>query len=187
MGQGEDDSQRFLRQARLDEIGELIAPLIGGGLGWVERRKESVQILDDRALRRQISVDFSLRSTVDPLLDGKEKNDPLYCAPIFVLPKSPSNLRSFDLRDEEGHALMLISRADNAKISGAALVSLVGEHADLPEGQELPAELKAELRRSRPRMPSAPNRSRSGWSTTRALGRTSSTRSGGTSASRAGC
>ena len=122
----QDDGQRFLKNTRIEEIGRLIAPMISGGLSWIERRKESVRLLDDTALRRQISVDFSLRSSVEPLLrEDEEAQDPLFCAPIFVLPKSPANFRSFDLCDEDDHSLFLISRDDNAKISGEALIALV--------------------------------------------------------------
>jgi hypothetical protein len=139
------DGQRFLTDTRIEELGTLIAPLISDGVSWIERRKEDVQILDDTALRRQISVDFSLRSAVKPLLQGgNNAHDPLYCAPVFVLPKSPSNLRSFDLCDEGGSSLSLISREDNAKISGEALIALVMKHSGR---DDLPSDLKRELRR----------------------------------------
>ena len=58
---GQAGAHRFLVPDRIEEIGELIAPMIEHDLSWIERRKESVVILDDTALRRQISVDFSLR------------------------------------------------------------------------------------------------------------------------------
>ena len=133
----ESDSQRFLTADRLAEIGGLIAPMVGAGSSWIERRKESVQLLDDTALRRQISVDFSLRRSVAPLLDETESGrDPLYCAPIFVLPKSPANFRSFDLCDEDHHSLFLIAREDNARISAEVLIALVKDRAGLSAKEE---------------------------------------------------
>jgi hypothetical protein len=116
--------------------------MIERDLSWIERRKETVVILDDTALRRQISVDFTLRGTVEPLLeDGGSGLGDLYCAPLYILPKSPSSLMAFDLEDEEKRSLWLISREDNAKISGAALASMA--RRVLPAGPPLPAALEA--------------------------------------------
>jgi len=117
-----EQGHRFLTAERIAKIGELIEPLLRDGLSWIERRKENVVILDDTALRRQISVDFTLRRTTVPLVDaGSDGNESIYCAPVFALPKAPSNLMAFDLRDETGRSLRLISRNDNAHISGIAL------------------------------------------------------------------
>ena len=55
----EDGDRRFLTSERIREIGELTTPMIGRELSWIERRKESVKLLDDSSLPgRQISVDF---------------------------------------------------------------------------------------------------------------------------------
>jgi hypothetical protein len=144
---GSNDSNRFLKAGRVTQIGELIAPMIGEDMSWIERRKESVQLLDDTALRRQISVDFSLRTAVKPLLKKREEeSEHLYCAPVFVLPKSPSDLMSFDLCDESGNSLSLISREDNARISGEALVCLA-RISCADDGTALPSDLEDELRR----------------------------------------
>ncbi len=143
-----NDSQRFLKAARIAEIGGRIAPMIGDGSSWIERRKESVRLLDDTALRRQITVDFSLRRTVEPLLEEQvEGRDSLFCAPVFVLPKSPASFRSFDLLDEDDHSLFLIGREDNARISAEALIALVKERSELEPKAALPPELERELRR----------------------------------------
>lgn len=141
------DTQAFLNPERIREVGAQIAPLIRDQLSWIERRKESVQILDDTALRRHISVDFSLRSSsVKPLLPAEAPGQlALYCAPLFVLPKLSGGLMAFDLRDGDGNSLRLISREDNAKISAAALTSMV--EARLGEtGSALPSRLRDRLR-----------------------------------------
>lgn len=146
-GTGEDAlvGRRFLTEDRIDEIGSLIAPLLNSGTAWIDRRKETVQILDDSALRRQVSVDFSLRSSVRALKEvgGGES---IWAAPVFVLPKSPSSLRSFDLSDETGHSLSLISREDNAAISAAALLSLAAAVGGLDDPGELEPGLRAQLK-----------------------------------------
>jgi hypothetical protein len=138
--------QRFLTDERIEEIGRRIAPMIVSDSSWIERRKEAVQILDDSALRRQISVDFSLRRGVTALPEFAVRSEGLYCAPIFVLPKSPSALGAFDLCDEDGHSLPLISRDDNAAISGAMACALVASQAAVEVG-DLPEGLRAELQR----------------------------------------
>ena len=141
------ESQRFLTAERVEKIGRLIEPLISQDLSWIDRRKQTVEILDDTALRRQISVDFSLRRSARPLLEaGKDDDTSLFCAPVYVLPKAPANLMAFDLEDEGGNALSLIGREDNARISSAVLARMarriLQEHKkDLPNG------LDQELRR----------------------------------------
>jgi len=115
----------FLNDARIEEAGRQVASLIWDDLSWIERRKESVAIVDDTVLRRQISVEFSLRGTTRALVDRSDgESDSLYCAPVFVLPKAPANLMAFDLVDESGSSLRLVNRVDNARISGAALRSM---------------------------------------------------------------
>jgi hypothetical protein len=140
--------KRFLTDARIEQIGLLIEPMLSEDLSWIERRKETVEILDDTALRRQISVDFSLRGSTAPLLPPRTKSsdEELFCAPVFVLAKTPADLMAFDLEDEDGHGMTLISRADNARISGSFLVHMAGRILN-KEGRDLPSRLAAEVRR----------------------------------------
>jgi hypothetical protein len=138
----EGESHRFLTSERIERVGELIEPLLRDGLSWIERRKESVSILDDTALRRQISVDFTLRSTTPALVEASGPGDEaIYCAPVFALPKAPSNLMAFDLEDESGRSLRVVSRSDNAHISGKALrrmaARVLGREPDGALGDEL--------------------------------------------------
>jgi hypothetical protein len=136
----QEESHRFLTPERIANVGALIEPLIRDDLSWIERRKEQVTILDDTALRREISTDFSLRRTAKPIADAVPADSPerLYCAPVFMLPKAPANLMAFDLVDESGQSLRVVSRLDNAQISGVALCRmaervLLGEERTLPE------------------------------------------------------
>lgn len=149
----DDDGHRFLTQKRIVQIGTLVAPMLDDGLSWIERRKESVQLLDDTALRREISVDFSLRRDVDPLLKELKgsPDEQLFCAPVFVLPKSPSNLMAFDLCDEESKSLALISLEDNARISGEVLVQMVRRAAEDQLSEALADELRRLARLEGPR------------------------------------
>jgi hypothetical protein len=145
IAQGDVADKRFLTEERIQALGNGIAPLLRD-LSWIERRKETVVILDDTALQRQISVDFSLRGGREPVLEKDASLGNLYYAPVFALPKSPSNLMAFDLTDESGAALHLISRQDNGRISGAALESMAQETL-VAKQLNLPADLAAELQR----------------------------------------
>lgn len=132
-----NESHRFLTEKRIEQVADRIAPLLRRDLSWVERRKERVTILDEAALHRQISVDFSLRRETEPLPDvpGPENGERLYCAPLFVLQKAPANLLGFDLCDEAGRSLRLTSRHDNARISAATMrvwATLVLGEANMP-------------------------------------------------------
>lgn len=120
-GPTESNNRIFLRKERVEAAGAQVASLILDGIDWIERRKERVTIVDDTVLRRQISVEFSLRSDVQCLVRPDDGGPGLYCAPIFALPKVPADLRAFDLVDETGSSLRLTNRTDNARISGASL------------------------------------------------------------------
>ena len=137
----------FLTPARIEKIADLVAPLLSEPLAWIERRKESVKILDDTALRREISLDFSLRSeSVEPLLKAQRPDElALYCAPLFVLPKVSGALMGFDLCDEDGRSLRLPARDDNALISAAALIAMVNARLSA-EKLAFPDELRERIR-----------------------------------------
>lgn len=147
---GEDSGEphRFLTGERVEQIAERVAPLLREDLSWVERRKEKISILDETALRRQISVDFSLRRKAErlPNVPDSDNGEGLFCAPLFVLQKAPANLMGFDLADETDRSLRLMSRSDNSVISAAALRHLaIGSLAE--NAKELSAELANELDR----------------------------------------
>ncbi len=64
---------------------------------WIHRRVETVDLLTQELVRRQISVDFTLP---EPLLaDLRIGADGPWCAPIAILEKRP--LRNFDLREHD--------------------------------------------------------------------------------------
>ena len=64
---------------------------------WIHRRVETVDLLTQELVRRQISVDFTLP---EPLLDDlRIGDDGPWCAPLAILEKRP--LRNFDLREHD--------------------------------------------------------------------------------------
>lgn len=119
----------FLSSERLEAIGQINGALLRRGGYWIHRRKESVSILDETALQRQVSVDFTLPDVIpgcgrEPHVKHPAGGEPVYCPPLFVLPKAPANLMAFDLLDESGVSLPLMTRIDNARVSAATLIEL---------------------------------------------------------------
>jgi hypothetical protein len=103
-----------------EQIGHQNARLLLGPVDWIVRRRETVEIADEKSLRRQITVDFSLPEEPSP----ERLPDRGYCAPILVLPKKPSHLMSFDLVDDDGKTLPLAARLENARISAATIKAM---------------------------------------------------------------
>jgi hypothetical protein len=115
---------------------------------WVHRRIESFELLDDKALRRVVSLDFTLPSRLpsagDESLDAGLKA--LDAIPLTLLLKRP--LRNFDLWDEDDHPLPLLTKQQNADIVGDALI-VVGEALLAGAGDDdptLPASIRRDLR-----------------------------------------
>jgi hypothetical protein len=126
-----DTDNDFLGGGRLQKIASVNAALLSMGGSWIHRRKEAVKIIDETALRRQVSVDFILPRTiklagknVDLAVKRSEDGARVFCPPLFVLPKRPSDLMAFDLTNEAGISLPLMTMADNGLISAATLVAL---------------------------------------------------------------
>jgi hypothetical protein len=118
-----------MEQGALEALGALSATLIEDSQSWIHRRRESVTILDEGALRRQLSVDFTLdaaageaawRSAVH-----ESFGESMAVAPLFFLEKRPAWLMNFDLKDERGQSLPLLTSAANAKVSSGLLKQLV--------------------------------------------------------------
>jgi hypothetical protein len=127
----------------IDAIGASAARLLSSGPAWITRRKERVTLLDETAVRRQMSVDFELPHDVAPV--GLWLNERVWYAPLFFLQKGSDepfdpdgdlrkpepHFANFDLRDERGRALSLPPRTWNAAVTAAMLATLIrdGLHA----------------------------------------------------------
>ena len=101
--------------------GRVALNLVGAWDDWVKRRVETVELLSDTTVRRRVSVDFRMRSWLPaPVLqwDGSQ----FHYIPIAQLEKG--RMLRFDLRDETGRALPLLTRRKNAMISAATLAAL---------------------------------------------------------------
>jgi len=99
--------------------------MLQGPNPWIFRRKESATVLDEATIRRQQSVDFSL-DYINGLGEYAEVCDKVFgeelcAAPLFILDKNPASSLSFDLKDETGRTLSLMTTEENAEISAATL------------------------------------------------------------------
>ena len=96
--------------------------LLGNWDVWVLRRVEGVEFETAASLRRRVSVDFLLEPAIfgDATFEWGDRE--IHYVPIAVLNKQP--LTRFDVRDEAGSALPVMSRNKNAKITAAALIAL---------------------------------------------------------------
>lgn len=88
--------------------------------GWVHRRVESIEIVDERLVRRRTSVDFTPAA-----LTGIPSP---HVAPIALLAKQV--LTRFDLRDEGGQSLPLATSEQNAAFAAAHMLRLAEEETE---------------------------------------------------------
>jgi hypothetical protein len=133
--------------------GVVIVPLLLRPASWIHRRVETIQFVDERTVRRHVSVDFSLPfrrlvpfefsphmemtpRTLEAPAPGatstasspRERAHPVYVVPIATLNKSV--LTAFDLRNEAGEALPLLTRTENSRVAGAALTAVAETYLD---------------------------------------------------------
>jgi hypothetical protein len=105
------DAQRPYAAAK---IGELVADFPR----WVHRRVETIVFIDDTRVRRHTSVDFTLPHFPSPR-DGRPTRES-ELVPISLIRKDV--LRALDVRSEEGAALPVLTRSENAALAADVLV-----------------------------------------------------------------
>jgi hypothetical protein len=117
-------------------------------LGWVKRRVEQLEILDIRAVRWRISVDFEVPIDAPIVYVGSEG---FRLVPITTLPKG--DLVSFDLRDERDDTLWLPTSEESNRRFAPALV-LEARRVLRQAGLSLPRKLEPSLMRIVATLPS---------------------------------
>lgn len=90
---------------------------------WVRRRVEQLEFLDDRVVKRSVSVDFRLPTWYAESPQIEEVG--VWLAPLAMLVKRP--LVNFDLRDEEGRSLSLVDSRESGLIAAATLIVAAGD------------------------------------------------------------
>lgn len=93
------------------------ADLVADPARWVHRRVESIEIVDERLVRRRVSVDFTPETSPGA--------PPPTRAPIALLSKRV--LSNFDLRDENGASVPLATSEQNAAFAAAHMLSIAAE------------------------------------------------------------
>lgn len=105
-----------LRDAPPDQdLGGAILLLLLQQADWVHRRVESVHFLDGMTMRRQVSTDYEMPG--EDLTGLKE----LPFVPLALLEKEV--LVNFDLVDEAGASLPLLTRSENIYVAWSTLVA----------------------------------------------------------------
>jgi hypothetical protein len=103
------------------ELGVRVLNLVLHWSGWVHRRVETVYFESADTYRRKVSVDFTLP---DNLASAASAGDgqAIHFTPLALLKKRP--LTNFDLHDESGTALPLLTKQRNGLLSAGLLCAL---------------------------------------------------------------
>lgn len=108
---------------------------------WIRRRVESVSFLDARSMRRRVSLDFEIPD------ESVSPGRPPPAIPLALLEKRP--LVNFDLRDETGASLTVLTKEENGFAAWSALARIAQHEAHVVFGEKktLPPEILSDLRR----------------------------------------
>jgi hypothetical protein len=120
-------------EARASEIAYAAEVLLRRGGAWRHRRVETITLVTHEAVRRHVSIDFTVPEEYRESLRLSDAHE--YAVPLAVLAKRP--LIHFDLRNEEGHSIPLLT-AEQGRTIGRELL-YVALDADL-DAQDADAE-----------------------------------------------
>lgn len=127
----------------LSQAAEISLELLLRGEDWVNRRVETIELIDQSRVRQSVSVDFRLPERLPGSFEIAGKDH--YVLPLLVLPRR-SDLACFDVRDESGRALPILTRSENARLSGLMLLGAAERAiAEAGAGGELPMPLRTFL------------------------------------------
>jgi hypothetical protein len=83
----------------------------------VERRVETLTFVDETTARRHTSVYF-----VTPAFAARRQDEGLALKHVLLALMAKDVLRNFDVRDEEGRAMAVLTRRENAAIAAEILL-----------------------------------------------------------------
>jgi hypothetical protein len=112
-----------------------------GASDWVKRRVEQLTFLDTRAVRRRVSIDFTVPADA-PVVELGEKL--LRLVPVTRLPKT--DLVAFSLFDEHADALWMPTSRETTRRLGLALVYWASRILGT-DPEQLPEQLTEQLTR----------------------------------------
>ena len=90
---------------------------------WVTRRVETIEFLDDRTVRRRVSVNYSTPGDAPVFREGAAP--PFRVLPIAAMRRK--SLINFNFRDDGDRAIPLIGLRDNQKLTVAVLLTWARE------------------------------------------------------------
>ncbi|HEX2393343.1 MAG TPA: hypothetical protein VHI77_10550 [Solirubrobacterales bacterium] len=127
-----------LSPAHLEVLGPVGLELWRRGREWVNRRVETIELLDVDTVRVRLSVDFRIPKKLPASVEFAE-TQPTFCLPLTILQRKTS-LAYFDVRDEEGNSLPLLTRQENAQLTSSILTTAargaLAGHRN-PDGSEM--------------------------------------------------
>lgn len=101
-----------------DQMAVVTLELISDWKRWVHRRVETLSFIDENTVRRAVSVDFTLPPEITAPLPPQGGNE-VYAVPLALLRKT--TLRGFNLWDETGKTLPLMTSEKNGAIAAGVL------------------------------------------------------------------
>jgi hypothetical protein len=113
-------------EERADSIAVAAEDLLRNQLAWRHRRVETLTVLSHEQVRRAVSVDFTIPVEHRERLRISQAGECV--VPLALLAKEP--LVHFDLRNEEGHALPLLTAEQNALVDRELLYLLLDADLD---------------------------------------------------------
>lgn len=121
-------------------LGRAVAILLFNA-GWVRRRKDTLELLDDTWVRRKISIDVVIPPSLEPITGAEGKAEALYTVPVTLLPKVPPSLMRFDFSSQSTQ-LTMPTRRQNGLAGYAAMLWACGQAL---QQWPLPVSLRKEL------------------------------------------
>jgi hypothetical protein len=114
-------------------VGLLTAQLLLFWSSWTHRRVERIKFVDEDAISRDVSVDFTVPHWFHRVRGTQQTGRKRQLVPLGLLRKG--TLMSFSLHSDSNHSLPLLTTPQNIEVAEATLVALAGqviEH-DVPE------------------------------------------------------
>ena len=111
-------------EERAAEVASAAGVLLRRPAGWRHRRVETITVLTHEQVRRHVSVDFTVP---EEYRESLRLSADEYVVPLALLAKRP--LVHFDLRNEEGHSIPLLT-ADQNRMIGRELLYQALERQD---------------------------------------------------------
>ena len=140
MYQGLYNTRRGLSPGDFARVGALNALLMLQWNQWVHRRVELTRILDAGLAHRDVSVDFTLPHWFHDVRGTPDEGAARQLVPVALVRKGV--LVNFDLRDERGWVLPLLTTAQRNVVAEASLVAL----AERVLGHQVPRGIRCDIR-----------------------------------------